>query len=230
MQEFDRSRDINWGGKFHCVPETDLATAHTVFKVDRIGTESPQVLTIALGRQDFSQGVNVDWRAQIQWGIGAQRQQLECDWIEGGLVRVPGIAVEVCAVAYAPRRVSIDTTGTDIWLSASVGIGSGGSIPPCYSQTLPPLVAGGSSGDIRPPSFARALSVYPDNGASTNPYADMVLELYRPDGVTRIVRIPGDVLAGGAAVPLLGAALARVVNTSGINPMSPTLVWLLGAG
>lgn len=190
-----------------------------------------RVLTIALVKQIVNPGVNVDFKASIQFSAGSVTQELVCDFVDGGLIRVPGHGVIVDALPYAPRRATFDMTDLDVTLGAIVGVGGGGNIPPTYTALLDTVPALGTGDPAQPPAFARALSVYPSMNTAVDAYANMALEFVSqgPD-MGLVCRVNGAALAGGAAVPLPANCNARIVNLSANHLLTPTLVWHLAVG
>lgn len=220
------SPEVNWGG-YETLDENTPLQGRTVLKLASIGQAEPEVLTISLNRVVTSEPLNLDWRAHVQWGGGKLTHSAMVDWAHGTMVKVVGTAVQVDALPFPPRLTSMSTEGQRQSLGAIVGFGAFGGIAPTYTQTLAELLAGASSAPVRPPPFAKGLSVYSTSlAAAGDPYPALRLDWLHIGGA-QLGSVAGVYLAGGAAMPMPGYSLIQVTNTHATDAVTPTLVWHL---
>lgn len=220
------ARPVNWGG-FEQFKAADPLRTRRVLALADIGAEEPRLLTVRLHRLG-TDGLNIDWRAFVTWGAGKLTQQMYCDFGHGTSFTVPtsgGLVVE--AVPFTPRAVSMSTQGLDLVLGATAGFGGASGVGPYYTSTLPLIAAGASSAVLVPPAFSRAVSIYPGFATSTvDGYQYLRTQWQFPDGGS-VAYVQGDVLAGGAAMPVPAIANLVIANTHGADDMIPTVVWHL---
>ena len=220
----------NWGGQAQVGP-LDFAAQKRVLQLDDIhddpDTGHPRLVTVSLGVTG-SYGTNLAWRAFVQWGAGAIFQELECDWVHGTVLRVPTRSVYVGAYPYIPNPAnSLNSGGQALVLTATAALEGAGGVAPLFTQQLPNVLPGASTGALVPPAFARAASFYGAFRASlgTDVYANTRAEWSQGGNV--IATVPGSVLAGGAWMPVPEQATMELVNTSGALTLSPTVLWHL---
>ena len=229
----------NWG-QFRTLDATTPMRAFQVMSLDRTVWdylphgqreaervfEKPSLVTISLAKTG-TLGGNLDWNAEVSWGIGAQRQTLTCDWQHGVQLQVPATAIAVRALPYAPRATSMTATGQSLLLSAQVGIGSFSGIPVTLTRRLMGTGGLAPAGTIiaPPPDFARRVSVYPGLPGDTtlDPYASLRAEWVYPGGA-HLCTVPGPTLAAGASMPIPGIAELQIRNISVAQTMHPVVV------
>lgn len=188
----------------------------------------PSVVTVSLGRLGTS-GANLDWSADVSWGVGAQSQRLLCDFQHGTVIRLPAETVSVNAVPYSPRATgSISTVGQSLTLSAQVALGSHHGIDPTLTRRLGPIAPAGNI-VVTPPLFARRVSIYPGLplAPTVDPYASLRVQWLFPGGA-ELCTVPGPSLAAGRSMPIPGIADLRVDNIDAAQTMNPVVVWHLG--
>lgn len=219
--------EVAWGGYEQLGPQN--VQPKNVLHLDLTGNVRPEVLTLALGREGEG-GVNLFWRARVQFGLGKLVHSLLCDWGTGVMLRLPASSVYVTAEPYSPRLTSINSSGQNLFLTAGVALGAFGGVPPTLTEKLASIVALGTGAQNAPPPFARAVSIYNELGAgTTDPYVDLTAQWQLPGGSV-IGNVPGGALTAGAWMPIPNDGRLVLINGNAGDSMQPTLVWHLDAG
>lgn len=193
--------------------------------------EPPKVVTVSLAKLG-TLGSNLDWLAEVSWGVGSQRQTLLCDWQHGVQLQVPATAISVRAVPYAPRATSMSAAGQSLQLSAQVGLGSLTGISPTLTQRMSGSIglAPAASLIFEAPAFSRRASVYPGfpGSVASDPYASLRTAWVYPGGA-HLCTVPGAALTAGRSMPIPGIANLEVTNIAVAGNMFPVVVWHLDA-
>lgn len=198
------------------------------------GIGPPMLQTFSLTRLQDNYPVdpdaNWDLRARITSGAGAVTHTIECDWMHGTQICLPGCGqVSLAAVSYAPdpERAYSAPAGARTTLGTAIGSFGHGNCKPRLTQRLPVITPTGSSAIISPPQWAESLQVYLAQDAETiNPYANnILLDWVDSTGFPFFARVPAAFFPG-TWFPIPAGGRVRVLNAAASN-VRATLVWRL---
>jgi len=183
----------------------------------------PRVQSIQLHRGTAQSGLNSDFRAFIEYGVGALNADFVCDWADGVQFTLVANWVRVTSITYRPNPINpYEATGGLINIGAAVAEGTvtkGREATFTESQLL---LGAGSAGVFESPKLARAVLVWGGVGTQTvdfigagslNPFSGTIASFvtYRDFGM---------IFPGGCERVIVGADPAA--------DQTVTVQWFLG--
>jgi hypothetical protein len=220
--------NVHWGDGFRGKLPAAAGQEVPVFSGEEI-VGPPRVQTVQLFRDDLRAGVNADFRAHVQYGVGAASNEFFCDWGQGSQFSLVCNWVRITAQSYRPFATPPYNAGsTPIQISAMVTEGTVAQGRPLrFTEPTITLPATTLSAEFNAPDFARGVLLYCNNLITVPGVPTGVNLLLENDfGFVATIIDSGLTLPEGVLFP--GAFnRARIDNTTGAGT-DATLVWILG--
>jgi hypothetical protein len=222
--------NVHWGDGFSGPLPKAAGVEVPVFSGEEI-VGPPRVQTVQLFRDDSRAGMNADFRAHVQYGVGAASNEFFCDWGQGAQFSIVCNWVRVTAVSYAPfATVPYNASSAPIQISAMVVEGTvaqGRALR--FTEptiTLPPTTL---SAAFNAPDFARGVLLYANNILVT-PGTPTGVNLLLENEFGFVAAIVDSALTLPEGILFPGPFnRARIDNTTaGPGSVDATLVWVLG--
>ncbi len=220
--------NVHWGDTFRGRLPQAAGVEVPVFSGEEI-VGPPRVQTVQLFRDDLRAGVNADFRAHVQYGVGAASNEFFCDWGQGSQFSIVCNWLRITAISYRPFAIPPYNAGTTpIQVSAMVTEGTVAQGKPLrFTESTIGMGAGTLSAAFNAPDFARGALLYANNllvkpGTATG--VNLLLE--NAFGFVAAIVDCGLTLPEGILFP--GPfSRARIQNATAAAT-DATLVWILG--